>query len=97
MYDSTKQEPTLDHLHEAMRTLCSEQQEISLRAACSTLSLSHLNKRVLLFERVLIALSRKEQDGEPGVVVRGEGEGGVEEEGGEKMDRERVRELEEEM
>lgn len=86
------QEPTLPHLREALRTLVSEQQEISLKAACTTSSLNRLNKRLLLFERYLIALSRKGV--EPAEKVEG---GGEEKEEEEKMDRERVREVEEDI
>ena len=83
-----------------MRTLATEQQELSLRAACSTSSLSRLNKRLVLFERVLIALSRREQEEKEGEREGGKGEreggAGEEGEGREKMDRERERETEDE-
>lgn len=85
------QEPTLAHLREALRNLVSEQQETSLKAACTTSSLNRLNKRLVLFERYLIALSRK--GAEPVEEVEGEGE--EEEEKEEKMDRERIREADE--
>ncbi|CAI8025911.1 E3 ubiquitin-protein ligase HERC2 [Geodia barretti] len=94
------QEPSLEHLREAVRTLATEQQELSLRAACSTSSLSRLNKRLVLFERVLIALSRREQEEKEGEREGGKGEreggAGEEGEGREKMDRERERETEDE-
>ena len=94
---TNRQEPTLDHLREALRTLSSEQQELALRAACSTSSLNRLNKRVLLFERLLVALSRKEEAGlgEAGEMGEmGDREETEEEEEQEKMDRERDRETE---
>lgn len=91
-YCMLAQEPTLAHLREALRTLVSEQQETSLKAACTTSSLNRLNKRLVLFERYLIALSRKGV--EPAEEVEGGG-GEEEEEEEEKMDRERIREADE--
>ena len=93
VFSTNDQEPTLDHLREAQRTLTAEQQELSLRAGSCTSSLNCLNKRLLLFERHLIALSRSEEcEGGVSGEVR---EGGEEEEGEvEKMDKERVREEE---
>ena len=79
-----------------MTTLVTEQQDLSLRAACSTPSLNRLNKRLLLLERYLIALSRKgEETGDSGGVV-GEGEREEEEEEKEKADGEREKVVEEE-
>lgn len=69
-----------------------EQQEVSLKAACTTFFLNRLNKRLLLFERYLVALSRKGV--EPAEVVEVGGADKEEEE--EKMDKERVREVDEE-
>ena len=85
------QEPTLDHLREALRTLSLEQQDVSLRAANYSSSLNRLNKRLLLYERHLVALSRREEREleEGGVVREGEGEE-------EKVDRERGQEEKEE-
>lgn len=53
------QEPTLEHLREALQTLVTEQQDLSKQAAHSTLSLSRLNQRLVVFERYFIAISRK--------------------------------------
>ena len=55
----TIQEPTLEHLQEALQTLVAEQQDLSKQAAHSTLSLSRLNQRLVIFERYFIAISRK--------------------------------------
>lgn len=56
---SFRQEPTLEHLREALQTLVTEQQDLSKQAAHSTLSLSRLNQRLVVFERYFIAISRK--------------------------------------
>ena len=56
---SFHQEPTLEHLREALQTLVTEQQDLSKQAAHSTLSLSRLNQRLVIFERYFIAISRK--------------------------------------
>lgn len=49
----------MDNLSEALQALVTEQQDLSLRAAQSTLSLSRLNQRLVILERYFIALSRK--------------------------------------
>ena len=66
----------MDHLAEALQTLVAEQQDLSLRAARSTLSLHRLNQRLVVLERYFIALSRK-----------GLSSGVVEVEGGEEGDK----------
>ena len=87
------QEPTLEHLKEALQTLVAEQQDLSKQAAHSTLSLSRLNQRLVIFERYFIALSRK------GLSTRGtEGDGeetkvSIEDEEGLKGDKEKETEL----
>jgi len=53
------QETSMDNLSEALQALVTEQQDLSLRAAQSTLSLSRLNQRLVILERYFIALSRK--------------------------------------
>ena len=70
------QEPTLEHLREALQTLVTEQQDLSKQAAHSTLSLGRLNQRLVVFERYFIAISRKglstpeiEAEGEEKVVT----------------------------
>ena len=59
VYCVSTQETSVDHLREALQTLVAEQQDLSLRAAQSTLSLSRLNQRLVVLERYFIALSRK--------------------------------------
>ena len=68
---SFHQEPTLEHLQEALQTLVTEQQDLSKQAAHSTLSLSRLNQRLVIFERYFIAISRK---GLSSTETEGEGE-----------------------
>ncbi len=53
------QEPTADHLTEAIQTLTAEQQDILQKAAKTTPSLSRLHQRLVVMERYIIALSRK--------------------------------------
>ena len=72
----------MDHLREALQTLVAEQQDLSQKAAQSTLSLSRLNQRLVILERYFVALSRKgisssgsEDGGEKGA----EGEGALDE------------------
>ncbi len=49
----------MDSLSEALGTLVAEQQELSHKAARSTLSLTRLNHRLVIMERYFIALSRR--------------------------------------
>ncbi len=53
------QEPTADHLTEAIQALATEQQGISQKAAKTTPSLSRLHHRLVVMERYILALSRK--------------------------------------
>ncbi len=53
------QEPTADHLTEAIQALVTEQQDISQKAAKTTPSLSRLHHRLVVMERYILALSRK--------------------------------------
>ena len=64
----------MEHLGEALQTLVAEQQDLSLRAARSTLSLHRLNQRLVVLERYFIALSRKGLSSGVGE-VEGGGEG----------------------
>ena len=80
-------------MQEALQTLVTEQQDLSRQAAHSTLSLSRLNQRLVIFERYFIAISRKglstpgtEGDGEEKKVV-------VEDEESLKGDKEKEMEL----
>lgn len=79
------QEPSVDHLREALQTLVAEQQDLSQRAAQSTLSLKRLNQRLVILERYFIALSQKgisssvgEESKDKGV-KEGEDEGDIDE------------------
>ena len=66
------QETSVEHLGEALQTLVAEQQDLSLRAARSTLSLHRLNQRLVVLERFFIALSRKGLSSGLGEVEGGE-------------------------
>ena len=66
------QETSVEHLGEALQTLVAEQQDLSLRAARSTLSLHRLNQRLVVLERYFIALSRKGLSSGVGEVEGGE-------------------------
>ncbi len=59
----------MEHLRDALHTLVTEQQELSQKAAHSTLSLGRLNQRLIIMERYFLALTRK------GVVPQDEGGG----------------------
>lgn len=58
-YNHCVQEPTADHLTEAIQALAAEQQDILQKAAKTTPSLSRLHQRLVVLERYIIALSRK--------------------------------------
>ena len=73
-----QQEPTADHLHEAIQALVAEQQEIAHKAAKTTPSLKRLHNRLIVVERYILALSRK------GAVPREPSEAGDGGEGGEE-------------
>ena len=69
---SLLQEPTAEHLQEALQVLVAEQQDLSHQAAQSMLSLSRLGQRLVVLERCCIALHRK------GLSLGAAGEGGHE-------------------
>lgn len=52
-------EPTLDQLVEAQRVIISEQQELTRNVARSTPSITRLQKRLRIMERVFIALTNR--------------------------------------
>ena len=66
------QETSVEHLGEALQTLVAKQQDLSLRAARSTLSLHRLNQRLVVLEWYFIALSRKGLSSGVGEVDGGE-------------------------
>ena len=72
------QEPTADHLHEAIQALVAEQQEIAYKAANTTPSLKRLHSRLIVVERYILGLTRK------GAVPREPSEAGESVEGGEE-------------
>lgn len=87
------QEPTLENLQEALQTLVAEQQDLSKQAAHSTLSLSRLNQRLVIFERYFIALSRKGLPSSRGEAEREEKVVVIEDEESLKGDKEKETEL----
>ena len=69
------QEPSVEHLREALHTLVSEQQELYQKAAHSALSLGRLNQRLVIMERYFLAMVRKGALPEPAEGEEGEGQG----------------------
>ena len=53
------QEPSVEHLREALHTLVVEQQELYQKAAYSTLSIGRLHQRLVLLDRYFLAMVRK--------------------------------------